>query len=330
MKHILIIQTAFIGDVILSTPVIEKLHAAFPEANIDFLLRKGNEDLLKGHPKINKLFILDKKQKKFRNVLKLVKELRKTKYDRIINLQRFFTTGLITTLAKTGFRAGYRKNPLSLFYNKKATHDIGNGKHEISRNLTVINDLVDDSLVRPAIYPTKEDYRKIQPFKKEKYICIAPTSVWYTKQFPPEKWIALLNKLPASSSVRLLGGPDDYIACQEILEAGKHPNILNLAGKISLKQTAALMEGAAMNYVNDSAPLHLASAMNAHVTAIFCSTVPRFGFFPVSDHSTVIETEETLDCRPCGLHGYRACPQEHFKCALTISTDRLLESLGNL
>jgi len=90
-----------------------------------------------------------------------------------------------------------------------------------------------------------------------------------------------------------------------------------------------LMQGAIMNYVNDSAPLHLASAMNAPVTALFCSTIPAFGFGPLSDVRYVVETEEKLSCRPCGLHGYRACPQGHFKCALTVRVAQLSEILEN-
>jgi heptosyltransferase-2 len=78
------------------------------------------------------------------------------------------------------------------------------------------------------------------------------------------------------------------------------------------------VQDAQMNYVNDSAPLHLASAMNAPVTAFFCSTIPAFGFGPQSANATIIETTIKLDCRPCGLHGYKACPKGHFKCAESI------------
>ena len=78
------------------------------------------------------------------------------------------------------------------------------------------------------------------------------------------------------------------------------------------------MQGATMNYVNDSGPLHIASAMNAPVTAVFCSTVPAFGFGPLRANGRVVETTENLTCRPCGLHGYKACPQGHFRCALDV------------
>jgi heptosyltransferase-2 len=97
---------------------------------------------------------------------------------------------------------------------------------------------------------------------------------------------------------------------------------------MSFLQTAALMKDAKMNYVNDSAPLHLASSVNAPVTAIFCSTVPEFGFGPLSDNSYIVETEEDLDCRPCGLHGFAKCPKTHFKCATNIKPQQLLRTLN--
>ena len=97
-----------------------------------------------------------------------------------------------------------------------------------------------------------------------------------------------------------------------------------LAGKLNFLSSAALMKNAAMNYTNDSAPLHFASAIDAPVTAIFCSTVPAFGFYPLSSKSFIVETTEALTCRPCSLHGLKACPLGHFKCANTIETSQLL------
>ena len=88
-------------------------------------------------------------------------------------------------------------------------------------------------------------------------------------------------------------------------------------------ESAALMKDAVMNFVNDSAPMHLASAVNAPLCTIYCSTVPGFGFGPLSDISEVIEVDEELNCRPCGLHGHRSCPEGHFKCALEISNEKI-------
>ena len=111
MHKILIVQTAFIGDVILATGLIESLHQAFPESKIDFVLRKGNESLLKSHPFVNKLYVWDKKKNKFSNLINLISQIRKEKYDLVVNLQRFFSTGLITLFAKSKNKRGYNKNP---------------------------------------------------------------------------------------------------------------------------------------------------------------------------------------------------------------------------
>jgi len=98
---------------------------------------------------------------------------------------------------------------------------------------------------------------------------------------------------------------------------------------LSFLQSAALMKNAVMSYVNDSAPMHFASAMNAPVTAVYCSTIPGFGYGPLSDDSHIIETIESLSCRPCGLHGHQTCPEKHFKCARSIQTEQLLNSLSS-
>ncbi len=98
---------------------------------------------------------------------------------------------------------------------------------------------------------------------------------------------------------------------------------MNLCGKLNILQSAALIRNAKMNYVNDSAPMHIASAMNAPTTAIFCSTIPDFGFGPIASNARIIETKEKLSCRPCGLHGLKRCPEKHFKCSYNIDIENL-------
>ena len=100
MDKFLVIQTAFIGDVILATVIIEKLHTDFPEAQIDFLLRKGNEKLLENHPFLTNVLVWNKKQNKNKNLFALIKVIRNTKYTKVINVQRYFSTGLATALSK--------------------------------------------------------------------------------------------------------------------------------------------------------------------------------------------------------------------------------------
>jgi heptosyltransferase-2 len=326
----LIIQTAFIGDVILATGLIEKLHQYYPEAKIDFLVRKGNEGLLIGHPFLRNVLIWNKKEAKISNLFKIIKQVRSNRYDCVINVHRFASSGFITAFSGSKLKIGFDKNSISFAFNKKIKHEIGE-LHEVQRNQKLIEEITDTNFSKPRLYPTESDFEKVKSFQVESYICIAPTSVWFTKQFPVEKWIDFLKSIKSrKEKIYLLGAPSDHSVCESIRLAAANEHVVNLAGKLSFLESAALIKNATMNFVNDSAPMHLASATNAQVTAIFCSTVPSFGFGPLSDRSVIVETKEKLDCRPCGLHGFKACPKGHFKCAYTISNELLVNSLRNL
>ena len=329
INKVLILQTAFIGDVVLSTSVIESLYDTFPDAKIDFLLRKGNEGLLHNHPKLRLLWIWNKKEHKTRNQLKLIRELRKEKYDVVINLQRFMSSGIFTVLSAAKLKIGFKKNPLSFAFHISVDHRIEEGVHELDRNYKLLEAIGVKRLSNMRLYPDKDAFSKINTIKSNnsEYIVIAPTSVWYTKQFPATKWVDFIQKIPKKYNVYFIGSPNDEASIEKIIQSTTNRNCINLCGDLTLMESTALMEGATMNFVNDSAPLHMASAMNAPVTAVFCSTVKEFGFGPRSEKSFIVETNEALKCRPCGLHGRKNCPEEHFNCANTINTDQLLIKL---
>jgi len=327
-KSFLIIQTAFIGDVILATALIEKLRKSFPESSIDFLLRKGNETLLTGNPHVREVIIWDKKKGKLKNLVRLTGYVRSKKYDCVINAHRFASSGLITAFSGSKIKTGFNKNPWSFLFTHRIRHDLVSGLHETDRNQKLIEFITDKNRALPRLYPSEHDFEMVKSFQTGSYVCIAPTSVWFTKQFSAQQWAIFLNSIKSrAGKVYLLGAPADQASCQFIKEQTYNNQVENLAGKLSFLESAALMKGAAMNFVNDSAPMHIASAMNAPVTAIFCSTIPGFGFGPLSEKSNIIETIVKLECRPCGLHGYKKCPQGHFKCATTISNQALLACL---
>lgn len=315
MKKILIIQTAFIGDVILATSLLEKLHSHFPNASIHILVRNGNESLFDEHPFISKVWVWNKSKQKTKNLFRLLKEIRKEKFDDCINIQRFLSSGILCAFSKSKNKIGFKKNPLSIFFNQRIEHEIGNGLHEIERNHLLIEKLTDKNHVLPKLYPQNKHFEKINHLiEDKKYICLAPASVWFTKQLPFEKWVEIARKNTDLDFLYFIGGKNDKDLIDKIIESSNVKNAFNLAGSLSFLESAALMKNAEMNYVNDSAPLHLTSAVNAPVTAYFCSTIPEFGFTPLSENSTIIQTLENLSCRPCGLHGKKTCPKNHFKC----------------
>lgn len=324
-KKVLIIQTASLGDVVLATSVAEKLHDTFPDSDIDILVKKGSESLFGGHPFIHRVNVWDKRTRKYRNLFRLLKEIRKERYDLIVNLHRFASSGLLTAFGRAKSTYGFRQNPFSVLFTRRVPHIIGgpHGLHEIVRNQQLLETFCPGPAAMPRLYPTREDFEAIQQHTTSPYITIAPMSLWFTKQFPAEQWIRLIQDLPEDLRVYLTGSASDRSSIEALVSACKRKNVISLASSLTLLQTAALMKGAVMNYTNDSAPLHLASAVNAPLTAVFCSTVPAFGFGPLSDDALVVETEKELNCRPCGLHGYRACPEKHFECAYSISIKKL-------
>jgi heptosyltransferase-2 len=323
MKKVLIIQTSFIGDVILATSFVETIHRQFPEAEIDFVLRKGNEGVFDEHPFIRKVHIWDKSNAKYKKLCQLIKALRNERYDYIFNLQRHYASAILTLLIKGKNKIGFRTTILSLFYNQSVGYKIDStsNKHEIERNFEQLKSLKKFSFSnpeKPKIYPQSKHFPQIDysiPF----YV-IAPASVWFTKQLPVKKWVELCNRLPSESPVYFIGSRSDVELCNQIIEISlKKEKMVNYSGKLSLMESAALISKATMTYCNDSAPMHLASATNSPVTAYFCSTLPEFGFGPLSEKSKVIEINYKLNCRPCGLHGKKSCPKGHFKCGNEIS-----------
>lgn len=330
MQRILVIQTAFIGDVVLATALLENLHANNPDAALDILVRKGNESLFIQHPFVHEVLIWDKKNNKYRNLFQLIQQIRSRKYDQVINLQRFAATGLITMLSGAKETIGFDKNPFSKFFTKRIRHIFSKGDiqlHEIERNYQLIADFCDAKVANPKLYPSASDHAHVAAYTAQPFICIAPASVWFTKQFPKEKWIGLIKALPERYKVYLLGAPSDAGLCSDILKAVNDGRTISLAGKLNFLQSAALMQKAIMNYVNDSAPMHFASAVNAPVAAVYCSTIPAFGYGPLSANSHIVEIQEPLSCRPCGIHGKSACPEKHFSCAQKITNLQLLAVL---
>jgi len=329
-EKILIIQTASIGDVILSTALAESLHRRFPDAALHYLVRAGYESLFEGHPYISKVWTWDKSRYKYKALIRLAILVRRQAYDLVINAQRFFSSGLITLFSGASVRSGFRKNPLSRFFTHAYPHRIKampDSPHEVERNHLLLSFIDKVELSKPALFPSEADFLQVKGYTSLPYLTISPASLWFTKQYPEDKWVELIGHLPRTYNIYLLGSKADIALCERILKASGQPNVHMLSGRLSLLQSAALMKHARMNYTNDSAPLHLASAVNAPVTAIFCSTVPEFGFGPLSDKSHIVQHPQPPRCRPCGLHGHRKCPEGHFSCAREITVSQLVATI---
>lgn len=325
MNTYLLIQTAFIGDAILLSAMVESIHQHDAEAKIDIVVRKGNESLYTDHPHVNKVWAWNKKAGKYKTLFQLIQQLKQNQYEFAINIQRFATTGFLTTAIKAKTKIGFKKNPFSMFWKHRIEHSMSQGAHEIERNIELLKPIFGEIKSEfPKLYPTLKQSERVKTFQSTPYYCFYPASVWFTKQLPEHKWVELLNKAPKEKQLYLVGAPAEKALCDRIIEASERKDTINLCGQLQLMESAALGKSADMNFMNDSGPLHLMSSVNAPTTAFFCSTIKGFGFYPLSKNSKVIEVQEELACRPCGLHGKKECPLGHFKCGNNI------EITGNL
>jgi len=324
-SKVLIIQTAFLGDVILSTSLIEKIRNESPESEVHLLVRKGNESILMAYdfPILKKVWVYDK-QEKWKSWLDLRKKLSSEKFDRVVLVQRFFGMGLLSICIGAKYIVGFDKNPLSLLFSKKVKHHFGNGDHEIKRNTNLLWDWLGEKVYKPYLNPPVIDLPNgLMP---KNYLCISPGSVWETKRLPIQKWIELIQLLPISESIVLMGAPNEKDLSNEIFTAfeGTNRPIYNETGKHPLLASTYIFQQSKKSFVNDSGPMHICSAVNVPTVAIFCSTIPAFGFGPLADESLIVETSKSLACRPCGDHGKIHCPLGHFKCGNEIDVKGML------
>ncbi len=332
-QKILIIQTAFPGDVVLTLPLVQVLHKNFPTSQIDFLTIPKAAELLQNHPAIHSTIIYDKRktQKGVGQIFHLAKKLRQQKYALAIIPHRSLRSAVIAFLSKIPMRIGFSTSAGKIFF----THKILYRKdyHEIERNLSLLEPFRFNISTKefPNLYPSLQDEKIVKDFLVEKnlnsFVAIAPGSVWKTKRWLKEKFSELAKELVhLNISVVLIGGKEDEQLCEEIRNTVNNEKIYNVAGKFTLLQSAEILRKSRVLISNDSAPQHLAVAMRTPIIAIFGATVPEFGFYPYGEKDIIIE-KKNLSCRPCGIHGGNICPEKHFDCMKTIEVDEVFNAV---
>jgi heptosyltransferase-2 len=328
VRKVLFIQTAFIGDAILASALWETWHEEFPDDELHVCVRKGNESLFAGHPFLAGLHIWDKRGgwwKRYRSLMGLASSLRGEGFDAVITPHRHASSGWLAWRSGAPHRVGFEVHPLRFLFTHTVPHGFDDGVHEVKRNHRLLGMwLGQEALREPRLHPAEG------PGTKESYAVLTPASQWATKQWPEARWVELCDALEHEpGELRLVGGPGDAPLLRRIASSTRHART-QVMTELTLLESAGLMAGAQWVLTNDSGPLHLASAVDAPTVAVFCSTVPSFGFGPLAARSVVVETELELACRPCGLHGKTACPLGHFECGQSISVEAVLAALQRL
>ncbi len=330
-KNILIIQTAFLGDVILITPLIRAVKNIFPKAQIDVLIVPQYGAILKNNPYIRNIIGFDKRKNKVKAFWRTLRILRKNHYDMAIAPHSSVTTAYLMLLAGIRERVGFDRWHAAKYLTIKTPHP--DGVHKIERLLQLVTPFSDKKFdIQTEIFPGEKEISKAKELlseyfdKEKKLIAVAPGSVWFTKRWPQEHYIKLSEILAKEEYILVfLGAPDEREICRQIIDMAD-VKALNLAGTTSIPESAAVIALCDLMICNDSGPLHIANAVQTDVFAFFGPTTRKFGYYPYRKGDKVFEID--LDCRPCGSHGSNECPLGHFKCMREISPLMVAEEIN--
>ncbi len=326
---ILVWQTAFLGDLILTTPLIHSLKNIYPNSEVHLLAKPFGKDVFKNNPYLDKLIVFDKKK---HSTIKLIKLLKEENYDIAISPHRSHRASYSLFLARIKKRIGFDRAGFSFLYTDLVEHKF-DGTHEIDRNLKLLSKLKNFSENKLYKFPeifldeNEEDFYKEFSLKSKNYILVAPGSKWATKRWTIEGFKEIIDYLLSKGEiVALFGGTEDMDIAKNILKFfPETENLLNLVGKTSLRESFSIVKHAKLLISNDSAPVHMAVAFNTPVVDIYGPTIKDFGFYPYRN-GIVVEVEN-LYCRPCGLHGHNKCPEGHFKCMKDLKPNKVIEAI---
>jgi heptosyltransferase II len=324
-SKILVFQTAYLGDVVLTTPLLDALRSKYPSARIDIVVQPAWMEMVRYHPSATMIVPFDKRgaESGIVGTLRFAKSLAAQKYDIAFCPHPSFRSAFILWLARIPLRIGFHNSSGALFFTKTVQRD--EKKHEVHRVLSLMNVVggVDiESAPKVHLGPDSDAGEILARFgldSRKRYLGIHPGSVWATKRWLPERFGELGKTLSQEyDGVIVFGGAgEEELAAIVCAAAGA--GAVNLAGRVSLGELAIVLSRLRLLVTNDSGPMHIAAALGVPVVAIFGSTVPEFGYAPFATQSRILEAPQS--CRPCGPHGFRRCPKEHFRCMRDITVE---------
>lgn len=324
MVKFLIVRFSSIGDIILTTPVIRGIKTQVEDSEVHYLTKKSYQSLLTSNPYLDKILILDK------NYRSLMRELKKEKYDYIIDLHRNIRTARLKLFLSSMSFSFKKLNLLKwLLVNFKINKlpDI----HIVDRYLNTVRlfSVENDSKGLDFFIPPSEEIntKTILGVLPNEYIVVVVGGGHFTKQIPKEQLVEIINKLQAS--IILIGGAEDISKADYIVsQVLNKTKVINHAGNFSVNQSASIIRQSKLIITPDTGMMHIAAAFNKTVFSVWGNTISQFGMYPYypGKDSEIFETKG-LACRPCSKIGYKACPKKHFNCMRQQDFERLLKKI---
>lgn len=341
-KSILVIQTAFVGDIVLASSFLAGLRTLAPNAKISLLTTPAGVQLFSPNPWDIELIAYDKRgnEKGLLGFLRKARRLRQLSPQLVFCLHRSLRSALLAKVSG-GKIFGFRESAGSVLFDRRVSRE--GIAYEAEKNLALLaawgGEVVKSFLPFPRLATSSQEEAAADSLLAEvtgqKFAVLAPSSVWATKRWPVEKFAQLALDLWRTRGLRsvIVGGKD-----AEDIELGKRlveefqkisgqsaPLPLDISGKTSLGSLKAVLARPEIVIANDSSPLHIAIAMGRKVVGVFGPTTKELGFFPLAPKGKAAVAEVFgLSCRPCGLHGHRTCPEGHFRCMLELRPEAVL------
>lgn len=330
MSPSLVIQTSFLGDTVLTTPLIAELAGRGP---VDVVTTPAAAGLLANNPGVRACLPYDKRgaDTGLRGMLRLAARLRHAGYDAAYLAQGSWRSAALAAAARIPRRVGFDTSAGRWLYTERVPHAAS--RHHAERLWRLAAGAAAPApppgAVRPRLFPGAAERAAVDallapvPRDGAALLALAPGSVWETKRWP--HFPALAVRLAPVYRIIVMGSAADAPLAADIARAAGRERVFDATGRLSLLGAAELLSRCAALVTNDSAPLHLASAMDTPTVAVFGPTVPAFGFGPLASRASVAEVAG-LPCRPCDAHGPRRCPLGHWKCMVDLDATRVLDA----
>ena len=323
---LLVAQTSFLGDGVLTTPLLTALRARLRPRRLAVLVRPEAAPLLDGHPDVDAVLVDDKRTADagLGGIARVARRLRGEAFDLVVSPHRSLRTAILLAAAGIPRRVGFADSRGAFLFHERVRRD--RARHDVERNLALV-DPFGGSIGAPRLHVPVQAAAAARaaallPEGRGALIGLAPGSVWATKRWHPDGFAGVLRAFREQGArVVVLGAPGERSVAEDIVRrAGGGATVL--AGRTDLATLVAVVDRLALLVANDSAPMHIACARETPVVAVFCATTPALGYGPWGSRSVVVEAD--LGCRPCGRHGGRRCPRGTEDCMRLVRAGAVL------
>ena len=317
-KKILVIRFSSMGDIIYTTPVVRCLKQQLPETEIHFITKPQFKYIYEGNPYLDKLLLLKE------NLNETIAEIKKEKYDCIIDLHSNLRTAIIKL--RTGLRSfTYDKQTIRKWLSLTLRKQLVPPVHLVDRYLKAVAPLGIQNDNKPIDYFIKNDHQLgdlLPTTHQANYIAFIIGAAHFTKRMPNEKIISICKKL--NQPIVLLGG-NDVKPNGETVANALGEKVYNACGITSLDESVFLVSKASAIIGFDTGLTHIAEAFNLPIASIWGSTVPELLGVQPYKIDRALTAGVALNCRPCSKYGLPQCPKGHFKCMNEINEEEIVQ-----